>query len=169
MLFPDLKCNLLSVGKLLDTLYCSAHFYPTYCYFQDIQTQKIIGHGKRIGGLYILTMEDTVVSGSNNHQVLSAKVDDRHQIWLWHRRLGHPSFSYMKHLFPSLFRTCSDSEFKCETCVMAKSHRASFPVSDSKATLPFDLIHSDVWGPAKVTSNGFRWFVTFIDDCTRLT
>ncbi|KAM1074160.1 hypothetical protein ACFX2B_018945 [Malus domestica] len=82
LLVPDLKCNLLSVGKLLDTLYCSAHFYPTYCYFQDIQTQKIIGHGKRIGGLYILTMEDTVVSGSNNHQVLSAKVDDRHQIWL---------------------------------------------------------------------------------------
>ena len=75
----------------------------------------------------------------------------------------------MKHLFPSLFRTCSDSEFKCETCVMAKSHHASFLVSDSKATLPFDLIHSDVWSPVKVTSNGFRWFVTFIDDCTRLT
>ena len=154
---------------LFDTLSCSAHFYPTYCYFQNIQTQKIIGCGKSIGGLDILTMEDTVVSDSNNHQVLSAKVDDRHQIWLWHGRLGHPSFSYMKHLFPSLFRTCSDSEFKCETCVMAKSHLASFPISDSKATLPFDLIHSDVWGPAKVTSNGFRWFVTFIGDCTRLT
>ena len=51
----------------------------------------------------------------------------------------------MKHLFPSLFRTCSDLEFKCETCVMTKSHRASFPISESKATLPFDLIHSDVW------------------------
>ena len=75
----------------------------------------------------------------------------------------------MKHLFPSLFHTCSDTEFKYETYVMAKSHRASFSISDSKATLPFDLIHSDVLGPAKVTSNGFRWFVTFIDDCTRLT
>ncbi|KAB2632058.1 polyprotein (retrotrasposon protein) [Pyrus ussuriensis x Pyrus communis] len=52
---------------------------------------------------------------------------------------------------------------------MAKSHHASFPISDSKDTLPFDLIHSDVWGPAKVTSNGFHWFITFIDDCTRLT
>ena len=45
-----------------------------YCYFQDIQTQKIIGRGKWIGGLYILTMEETVVSAPNNHQVLSAKV-----------------------------------------------------------------------------------------------
>ncbi|KAM1956361.1 hypothetical protein ACFX16_025788 [Malus domestica] len=80
LLVPDVKCNLLSVGKLLNIFYCSAHFYPTYCYFQDIQTQKIIGCGKRIRGLYILTKEDTVVSDSNNHQVLSAKVDDKHQI-----------------------------------------------------------------------------------------
>ncbi|KAB2600110.1 polyprotein (retrotrasposon protein) [Pyrus ussuriensis x Pyrus communis] len=52
---------------------------------------------------------------------------------------------------------------------MSKSHRASFPISDSKATLPFDLIHYDVWGSVKVTSNGFRLCVIFIDDCTRLT
>ena len=89
-------------------------------------------------------MEDTVASGSNNHPDLSVKADDKHQIWLRRRRLGHPSFSYMKHQFPSLFGTCSDSEFKCETCVMAKSNRVSFPISDSKATLPFDLIHSDM-------------------------
>ena len=31
-------------------------------------------------------------------------------------------------------------------------------------------IHSDVWGPAKVPSfSGSRYFVTFIDDCTRMT
>ncbi|KAB2608900.1 hypothetical protein D8674_012068 [Pyrus ussuriensis x Pyrus communis] len=42
---------------------------------------------------------------------------------------------------------------------MAKSHHASFPIIDSKATLPFDLIHFDVWGLAKVSSNGFHWFV----------
>ena len=111
LLVYDVKCNLLSIGKLLNTLYCSAHFYPTYYYFQDVQTLKIIGRGKRIRGLYILSMEDTVTSGSNNHQVLSAKLDDKHQVWLWHRYLGHLSFSYMKHLFLSLFCTCSDSEF----------------------------------------------------------
>ena len=52
---------------------------------------------------------------------------------------------------------------------MAKSHRTVFPLSNNKAALPFELVHSDVWGPTHVTSNGFRWFVTFIDDCTRLT
>ena len=32
------------------------------------------------------------------------------------------------------------------------------------------VIHYDVWGPSKVpTLRGSRWFVTFIDDCTRMT
>ncbi|BBG97705.1 hypothetical protein Prudu_006917, partial [Prunus dulcis] len=39
------------------------------------------------------------------------------------------------------------------------SHRTVFPLSDSKAAKPFDLVHSDVWGPARITSSGFRWFV----------
>jgi hypothetical protein len=32
------------------------------------------------------------------------------------------------------------------------------------------MIHSNVWGPSLVsTLYGIRWFVTFIDDCTRMT
>ncbi|BBH02385.1 hypothetical protein Prudu_012927 [Prunus dulcis] len=87
-----------------------------------------------------------------------------------HEKIGHGkriggciTYSYR------LQHSCDESSFKCETCVMAKSHRTVFPLSNNKAALPFELVHSDVWGPARVTSHGFRWFVTFIDDCTRLT
>ncbi|KAA0062636.1 putative mitochondrial protein [Cucumis melo var. makuwa] len=39
-----------------------------------------------------------------------------------------------------------------------------------KPTQPFTLVHSDVWGPSKITtSSGKWWFITFIDDHTRLT
>ena len=32
------------------------------------------------------------------------------------------------------------------------------------------LIHSDVWGPSLVsTASDHRWFVIFVDDCTRMT
>jgi hypothetical protein len=32
------------------------------------------------------------------------------------------------------------------------------------------IIHSELWGPAPVmTTTGFTWFVTFIDDCTRVS
>lgn len=36
--------------------------------------------------------------------------------------------------------------------------------------MPFTLVHSDVWGPSQnPICDGMRWFVTFIDDCTRIT
>ena len=92
------------------------------------------------------------------------------QIWLWHRCLGHPSFSYMKYLFPGLFSKSPDSDFKCDTCILAKSHRVSYSTSLNKSDIPFALIHSDVWGPSPITtSSGIRWFVTFIDDYTHMT
>ena len=51
------------------------------------------------------------------------------QIWLWHHWLGHPSFNYMKHLFPTLFTTLSPIDFHCEACILAKNHRVNFPIS----------------------------------------
>jgi hypothetical protein len=92
------------------------------------------------------------------------------QIWLWHHRLEHPSISYLKHLFPYLFSNGMHSKFTCNTCILAKSHRVSYPVSMNKSTISFALIHSDVWGPSPITTAfGHRWFVIFIDDCTRMT
>lgn len=35
---------------------------------------------------------------------------------------------------------------------------------------PFDLVHVDVWGPLSVVSHeGFRYFLTLVDDCTCVT
>ena len=96
--------------------------------------------------------------------------DNTRQVWLWHRRLGHPSFSYLKRLFPRLFSNLHEYDFRCETCILAKSHRVPYPISLKKCETPFTLIHSDVWGPAPILiSSGVRWFVTFVDDCTRMT
>ncbi|KAL0548477.1 hypothetical protein IC582_012930 [Cucumis melo] len=89
---------------------------------------------------------------------------------LWHFRLGHPNFTYMQYLFPHLFSKLDVSSLSCDVCIRAKQHRVSFPSQPYKPTQPFNLIHSDVWGPSKVTtSSGKRWFITFIDDHTRLT
>lgn len=71
---------------------------------------------------------------------------------------------------PKLFKNFDVSSFKCDVCELAKSHRVSFPLSMNKSSIPFMVLHSDVWGPSKVaTLGGSRWFVTFIDDCTRMT
>lgn len=45
----------------------------------------------------------------------------------------------------------------------------SFNSKAYSASKPFYLIHSHVWGPSKIkTMSGKKWFVTFIDDHTRL-
>ena len=57
----------------------------------------------------------------------------------------------------------------CETCKLAKSNKHSYFSSNTRVNKPFDLVHSDVWGPApNINSHGFAYFVLFVDDCTRL-
>ena len=113
--------------------------YPTFCILQDILTKEIIGRGTKREGLYY--MED--VSTCHVHQIQS-DVRER-KIWLWHRRLGHPNFGYLKHLRSDLFSNTRLSGLKCNTCIIAKSHRTSYPLSMNKSTLPFALVHSDMW------------------------
>jgi hypothetical protein len=42
--------------------------------------------------------------------------------------LGHPSFWYLRYLFPELFTKFREEDFQCETCIKAKSHRVSYPI-----------------------------------------
>ena len=71
---------------------------------------------------------------------------------LWHRRLGHPAFSLLQFLFPSLLSNKNVSTFQCEDCELGKHHRASFYPSYNKSNVPFSLIHSDVWGASRVVA-----------------
>ena len=48
------------------------------------------------------------------------------EILLWHRRLEHASFGYLKKLFPNLFSKSDISGFCYDICELAKNHRASF-------------------------------------------
>ena len=77
---------------------------------------------------------------------------------------------YLKLLVPSLSENKKMSHFHCEVCEFAKHHRVSNSLKDYTPTSPCTLIHSDIWGPSRVqTVSSARWFVTFIDDHTRMT
>jgi hypothetical protein len=52
---------------------------------------------------------------------------------------------------------------------MAKQTKLYFPLSSSKSKNFFDLVHFDVWGPTPIVSyNGFKYFIVFIDDFSRV-
>jgi hypothetical protein len=58
----------------------------------------------------------------------------------------------------------------CEACQLSKHHRVSFPSRVvHRVSSPFELVHSDVWGPINVASNKFHYFVTFVDDFSPMT
>uniref|UniRef100_A0A2N9IHB3 Integrase catalytic domain-containing protein n=1 Tax=Fagus sylvatica TaxID=28930 RepID=A0A2N9IHB3_FAGSY len=137
---------------------------------QDILTKKLIGLGRECGGLYYLDLKEApVLQAGHMYQVGIEESKAREKIWLWHRRLGHPSFQYLQYLFPSLFSKVNVSNFHYEPCIYAKNHRVSFPLSFNKSDVPFSLIHTDVWGPSPIpTYTGVQWFVSFINDCTRV-
>jgi hypothetical protein len=63
------------------------------------------------------------------------------------------------------------SALGCESCQFGKHHcLSSFPRVNKRANSPFKLIHSNVWGPCPVLSKpGFKYFVTFVDDFSRVT
>lgn len=57
----------------------------------------------------------------------------------------------------------------CEACKFGKSHAIPFTLSLSHARSPFELVHSDLWGPAPVMSiGGYRYYVHFLDNFSRL-
>jgi hypothetical protein len=106
----------------------------------------MIGNAKESEGLYYFE------EAHEGNQLRIANCDStstfkESEILLWHFRMDHPDFQYMKHLFPFLFLNKKLFDSQCEICELAKHHRTPFLKSEYKPTKPFTLIHSDVWGP----------------------
>ncbi|GKV28220.1 hypothetical protein SLEP1_g37301 [Rubroshorea leprosula] len=90
---------------------------------------------------------------------------------LWHSRLGHTSVGKLRPLISrGLLGSVPNESVLCVSYQSAKQPALSFSSSHSHSTAPFDLVHSDVWGPSPTpTMGGSRYFVLFIDDHTRFT
>ena len=94
---------------------------------------------------------------------------------LWHRRLCHHNYANVKRMIEERLVTgiklnsFATPDPICEPCLAGKLHANPFPLSSSHASRPLELVHSDVHGPISVqTHSGFRYWVLFIDDYTRL-
>lgn len=90
-------------------------------------------------------------------------------ITLVHQRLGHLNQADIKKLQHANAITATGNFTDCETCLTTKSKRAAVAKkAQPRATLPGELIHTDINGPMSAPSlSGQRYAIEFIDDATR--
>lgn len=187
---PDIAKNLVSVSKLAKDNNVFVEFHEDYCLVKDKGSEQTVLKGTLKDGLYHLE-ETTVAShgavpmnfaacplkeavniNKENEFALSPSrisINSAVTKTTSHRRLGHSS----SRIFDLITKGCnisfkSDATEFCHACQLGKSHRLPFSSSESRALKAFELIHTDVWGPAPMLSSaGFRYYVLFLDDFSR--
>ena len=153
---PTLSANLISVKKLIHDLNSHVLFNSSCGIILDQKSGRMIGLAKEMDELYFLDTPRKVPS-----TLAFMSTTNKTTIWLHHHRLGYPSFGILKHLYPSLFQGFDITDFHCEICEKAKHSRVSFPISNTRCQLPFQLMHSDIWGPSSIANiSGSCWFLT---------
>lgn len=89
---------------------------------------------------------------------------------IWHNRLGHPSNPIVSQMLKksNVSFVADTIPILCHRFLEGKFTKLPFNNDVSKYVSPFEIVHSDVWGPAPCVSiEGFKYYVTFIDECTR--
>ncbi|KAL0560757.1 hypothetical protein IC582_001170 [Cucumis melo] len=112
--------------------------FLTICYLSvgspDLNSGRKIGTTGHSRGLYILN-DDTSSSSISTTSLLSSYFSTfEHDFMLWHFRLGHLNFTYMKYLFAHLFLKIDVSSLSYDVCIWAKQHRLSFLSQSYKPT-----------------------------------
>ncbi|XP_076910198.1 uncharacterized protein LOC143567756 [Bidens hawaiensis] len=141
----------------------------SYSNFAGPSMKKPLALGDLLNGLYIFKAFHNDFSCNNSNLFTTSICNSVVNSNVWHHRLGHlPSYK-MKQL-NVLSHTSLDSIDHCHICPKARQHRLSFPHSHRSSNSIFDLIHIDIWGPYHIsTYNGFKYFLTIVDDFSRTT
>lgn len=114
--------------------------------------------------------KNPVVNNTELHTFLLSNRVNSVSKSVWHKRLGHPSTKVLE----SIVKICNlpvkvnEKLLFCDASQYGKAHALPFPDSMSRASHRFELIHTDLWGPAPIQSvQGFRYYALFLDDFSR--
>ncbi|GJW24965.1 ribonuclease H-like domain-containing protein, partial [Tanacetum coccineum] len=160
LVIPEYCVTLICVHKLAKENKIIVAFDESRYYFLNLR--NILGIGNQCEGLYYYNDQGI----KSNHSVLDYKCHLSQ--YDWHCRLGHPAKPVLVVLKGSLQIDNMNKNVYCETCQRAKQTREPFPLSHHVSKSLDDLVYLDLWGPYKVTSSeGFRYFLTVMEDYTR--
>lgn len=155
VIVPGLSNNLMSVSQLVERKKQVIFKKEQLLIISD--TKKVY-HGDKKGMLYTFTLKLEQRDSCN----ISEEDKD---VNIWHRRLGHMCRKNLAIL------GLPYSNEKCEVCLRTKATRLPFKrVQRPRSTNIGDLIHTDISGPTRVSTNeGYKYFQTIIDDASHFT
>ena len=165
----EMAFTLISISRL-DKAGFSATFHKGMCTIKNLSNQTVatIPH---TNGLYKI-----VATSPSNKAETANTVSGKMSISEAHRKLGHISYSAIKHMISNGFITGIelDSNSKpdfCKACAKAKSAQQPFhKESEIRATKYGECVHWDLWGPTAIKSlNGHFYMAAQIDDALRET
>ncbi|KAH9404753.1 hypothetical protein TYRP_000584 [Tyrophagus putrescentiae] len=155
----SLKQGLISVAKLTD---CGYKIIFDRAGADILSGEKVLARVPRIGNLYAIASAAGEPPPESVQSLLAVTSSE-----VWHRRLGHTGTEKMKQLSTSV-PGVGPLAGHCDACKKGKLKQGPFRRSDSRASRPLELVHMDLAGPHPVTGfDGSRYFVVFVDDCTR--
>ena len=154
---PDLRKNLVSASLL-----CKRGFKIVMESDKIIllKNEMYVGKGYCTEGMFKLNI---------NEVNISVYVVDSCD--LWHSRLAHLNYKSIEYMHKHNYINLSNKDFnkKCEICIQSKITKKPFPKVERNTHL-LELIHSDICElNGNITRGGKRYFITFIDDCSRFT
>jgi hypothetical protein len=156
---PSINKNLCSVHRLTSDNDAFMELHPHSFYLKDRVSKRVLLQGGRRGGLYPIPIESW--HSSSSVALAATRVTPE----VWHRRLGHPSHAIVSLVLNNLGVKGQFHESNvCGACQQAKSHQLPFSGSTRVTTKPLELVHSDVWGLAIKSVNGYQYYVSFLDD-----
>ena len=165
LLVPDISRNLFSVSSITRKG-GTVLFNERGVTISDGYGEAVFGKLK--DGLYVVKPE-TLGSAS----LASREPSDR---WLlWHRRLGHLGSGNLRRLVredmvSGMKLNLNAPKQFCNACCACKSHKLPSSSRFERSGAVLDRIHSDICGPMQtVTVRGYKYFITFIDDHSRMS
>jgi hypothetical protein len=162
LLVPGLRKNLLSISALEEKGFIISFVDGEVLMWtkgKSFKDANVIGVQE--GGLYKL-------KGHSEKTLLNNTINPCE---LWHIRLAHIHYKalpIMSKMVTGLHEIRVDHEGICKGCAEVKRMKSLFPSSERKAKGILDILHSNICGSMSTySSNGYVYYVSFIDDFSR--